>query len=73
MTAAPDKANQIGHPDAPTKQMYLPAPAQHKGDEVDTTSPSPMRCSSRQLRNGLILANVIGWMIIAHLIWLLRS
>lgn len=32
-----------------------------------------MRCSSRQLRNGLILANVIGWMIIAYLIWLLRS
>lgn len=74
MSPTPDKANRIGRPDTPTKQVYSGAQSQHKDEDVDTrSSQSPMRCSSRQLRNGLILANVIGWMAIVILVWRLLS
>jgi hypothetical protein len=68
MTVAPDKTSRIGRSELPIKQVYSPASARHKAGKT-ATSRSAMRCSSRQLRNGLILANMIGWLAIMLLIW----
>jgi hypothetical protein len=69
MSPTHDKANRIGRPAPTTKQVYSGDSAQHKESDVDTTPQLPMRCSSRQIRNGLILANVIGWMAIVIAAW----